>query len=300
MYKPTTMYDAYPPAAPDGELAFTMGEFNGVPPNGAWGLYLYDWNTGDSGRLGNWRLTFTTMDCTDNVLCEPNALGTDERAGAVTVTVARTAGREGSAAVRYATRAGSALAGVDYVAASGTLSFAAGETAKGIPITLINDTLWEGAETFRLDLFGVTGNSALGAATSAVITVSDGDFDGDGIPDDWETTYGLSPTNAADGLGDGDRDGLSNAREFFADCNPTSAASCLQITDIRPHGGGLRVQWRGGAQARQWLEGTSDLLTPIAAWAPLLTNSPPTPLTNAFIHTNGSSALYYRVRARRD
>ena len=39
--------------------------------------------------------------------------------------------------------AGIATAGVDYVAASGTVTFAPGETAKTVPITVIGDTVAE-------------------------------------------------------------------------------------------------------------------------------------------------------------
>ena len=41
----------------------------------------------------------------------------------------------------YTTQDGTALAGSDYVAASGTLNFAPGETAKTVKVQLINDAL---------------------------------------------------------------------------------------------------------------------------------------------------------------
>jgi uncharacterized repeat protein (TIGR01451 family) len=54
--------------------------------------------------------------------------------------------------VKYATRDASATAGVDYVAASGTLTFAAGETAKTIAVAVKGDTLQETGEIFYVDL----------------------------------------------------------------------------------------------------------------------------------------------------
>jgi len=45
------------------------------------------------------------------------------------------------------------------------------------------------------------------------------DSDGDGIPDWWETKYGLDP-NANDAGEDADGDGLTNLAEYMAGCNP--------------------------------------------------------------------------------
>ncbi len=66
------------------------------------------------------------------------------------VTLNRAAAHEVS--VDYATKDGSAKAGTDYTAASGTLTFAAGETAKTVSVALLDDAIDEGKETFRLRL----------------------------------------------------------------------------------------------------------------------------------------------------
>lgn len=47
----------------------------------------------------------------------------------------------------------------DYVAKSGTLTFAPGETTKTITIEVKGDNKREGNETFYLDLFANSGNS---------------------------------------------------------------------------------------------------------------------------------------------
>jgi hypothetical protein len=47
----------------------------------------------------------------------------------------------------------------DYVARSGTLTFAPGETSKTITITVKGDSKREGNETFYLDLFGLGANA---------------------------------------------------------------------------------------------------------------------------------------------
>jgi hypothetical protein len=47
----------------------------------------------------------------------------------------------------------------DYVARTGTLTFAAGETSKTITIVVQGDSKRESDETFYLDLFGNSSNS---------------------------------------------------------------------------------------------------------------------------------------------
>ena len=66
------------------------------------------------------------------------------------VTLHRAAAHEVS--VDYATADGTAAAGADYTAASGTLTFAAGETEKTVSVALLDDAIDEGKETFKLKL----------------------------------------------------------------------------------------------------------------------------------------------------
>jgi len=46
------------------------------------------------------------------------------------------------------------------------------------------------------------------------------DRDLDGMPDQWETRYGLDPGNASDNSDDADRDGYTNIEEFLNSTNP--------------------------------------------------------------------------------
>jgi hypothetical protein len=75
--------------------------------------------------------------------------------------------------VDYATADGSATAGADYVATSGSLTFAAGETVKFVTVDLVGDSTNEGDETLSLALSNATG--ALIARASATGTIADDD-----------------------------------------------------------------------------------------------------------------------------
>src|SRR5262249_22304527 len=69
----------------------------------------------------------------------------------------------------YSTANGTALAGSDYTAVSGTLTFAPGETTKTIIVQALDDTLFEPSETFTVTLSnpssGVTISDGLAAGT---------------------------------------------------------------------------------------------------------------------------------------
>jgi hypothetical protein len=65
--------------------------------------------------------------------------------------------------VSYSTLPGTATAGADYLASSGTLSFAPGERTKTISVAVMGDTLHETDETFQVQLATPTG-ATLGQA----------------------------------------------------------------------------------------------------------------------------------------
>lgn len=74
--------------------------------------------------------------------------------GTAKIIVLRTGGAEGTITVQYATRDYSAFAGMDYTAASGTLTFAPGEASKEIliPIAKTSSGVSNDGKNFSIDL----------------------------------------------------------------------------------------------------------------------------------------------------
>jgi len=101
--------------------------------------------------------------------------GVAENGGILTVTVQRVGGSGGAVSVDYATVDGTAQAGQDYLAAFGTLNFADGVTARSFTVTLLDDTVYEGDETFSLQLGNPGGGAGLGTIPTAVATIVDQD-----------------------------------------------------------------------------------------------------------------------------
>ena len=97
----------------------------------------------------------------------------DEQAGKAVLNLRRTGNAAGALSVAYATEPGGAQAGVDFTAASGTVSWADGDQAdKTIEIMITPDGLVEGSETFVVRLGAVTGGVRSGPA-AAVVTIGE-------------------------------------------------------------------------------------------------------------------------------
>src|SRR4029077_13507830 len=82
-----------------------------------------------------------------------------------TFTVTLSAAYDVPVTVNYSTANGTATAGSDYQATSGTLTFAPGETSKTVTVQVIGDRLAEANETFFVNL---------SSPTNAVITDGQG------------------------------------------------------------------------------------------------------------------------------
>ncbi len=92
-------------------------------------------------------------------------------------TVTLSPASDAAATVAWATSKESgdtATPGTDYTAASGTLSFAAGETSKTVSVKVSGDEVDEDDETLTLTLSGAAGGASIGTA-AATGTIADDD-----------------------------------------------------------------------------------------------------------------------------
>lgn len=104
------------------------------------------------------------------------AYAVGEGAGKVVITVRRVGGVAGATSVHYSTANGTAVAGSDYTAKSGRLTWGNGDsTPKTFAVPIVNDSAVEPNETVRLILSAPTGGATLGNPKAATLTIINND-----------------------------------------------------------------------------------------------------------------------------
>ena len=98
---------------------------------------------------------------------------TPEEGGIAEVAVTRSGGAASGVTVQYATANGSAIAGLDYVAKSGTVTFDAGVNTMIIPVTLLDDDIPDPGEVFLVNLSNPGGGATLGFFTVEQVVLFD-------------------------------------------------------------------------------------------------------------------------------
>lgn len=108
---------------------------------------------------------------------------TTEGAAVAVISVERSRGEDGAVSVEYSTEDDSAVAGADYEAVSGVLSWGPGDgTRRTFQVPIVNDAAAESAEHFELTLSNPTGGAVIDAARgTARVTIVDND-QGDAPP----------------------------------------------------------------------------------------------------------------------
>jgi hypothetical protein len=94
-------------------------------------------------------------------------------AGSLTITVNRTGGSTGAITVAYATANGSAVAGTDYTAGNGKLTWESGDaSSKSFAVAISNKTPFSGAKSFTVTLSSPTGGAAIISPSSAGVSIA--------------------------------------------------------------------------------------------------------------------------------
>lgn len=106
---------------------------------------------------------------------DPATYQVRERDGRVRITVNNPGGAPGDRRVDYETVDGTANAGSDYTARSGTLAFTITDRTETIDIPIMNDSSVEGAETFQVRLKARSGSCIQSLGGPATVTIADDD-----------------------------------------------------------------------------------------------------------------------------
>ena len=147
---------------PTGNAAATLELATGLPACGASGSVC----TSD-GRMLEGPLSVTVPGPAALSVADAEV---DEEPGAkLAFAVTLDRARHAAVTVDYASADGTAVAGEDYTAKSGSLNFAAGETAKTVELAVLDDSHDEGSETMTLTLSNASGaRIADGSATGTI------------------------------------------------------------------------------------------------------------------------------------
>ncbi|MFT7511321.1 MAG: hypothetical protein ACI9QL_000525 [Candidatus Omnitrophota bacterium] len=147
------------------------------------------------------------------------------------------------------------------------------------------------ALVFRLE--GQGGGDANFSLDDINLEVCIPDLDADGIPNTWETRFGLVVTNAADARVDGDLDGLSNLEEYIADTDPNDANDFLQLLIQEARGSVAELRFRSALDRVYALEYRTGFGTD--SWANIRSNFPGTGSPLILRDTNAVHRRLYRL-----
>lgn len=157
------------------------------------------------------------------------------------------------------------------------------------------------AADFFIDDFQVVDLEAIAVTGSVVITrlgLGSGDTDGDGLPDWWESRYGLNPnvSNAAPA----DADWMTDWEEYIADTDPTNSASFFpNIILTNPPPGTMAIVINPTSTSRVYnVQWSTNLLIAPQVWTVLPPEKTGTGSAVQFNVTNDAPGRSYRTGVR--
>jgi Ca2+-binding RTX toxin-like protein len=169
-----------------GDGMVEQDETFGVALSNASNVTISD-NTG-AGILADDDGTGVTLSIANDVTVTEGNTGTTN----ASFTVNLNAAQGSTVTVEYAIQAGSATEGTDYTAATGTLTFTAGQTSQTVVVPIVGDTTDEFNETFTVVLSNPTGAGA---------TLLDGQAVGTILDNDAAPTVSIADASAVEGTG---------------------------------------------------------------------------------------------------
>ena len=115
-----------------------------------------------------------TMNTAGSIMLTASGYSPTQNSGSFSFAVFRTSGSSGAVSVKYSTSNGSAVAGSDFTAQSGTLTWADGDrSVRTITVPWLDTSAYSGAKTFSINLSNATGGAYLGFYTNTLVTVTD-------------------------------------------------------------------------------------------------------------------------------
>ncbi|MDB6029248.1 MAG: phosphohydrolase [Verrucomicrobiales bacterium] len=163
-------------------------------------------------------------------------------------------------------------------------------------ITYLPAHRYRGPDQFTYQVSDSVANS--GVANFALTVIAPPDTNTNGLPDAWETTYGITDPNA-----DADGDGQSNLAEYLANTNPTNGTSVLKIIGATHQESGLfDLTWASIGGTRYRIQSTPTLtntFTDLIRFIDVEMDSAPygSPSTQSFTDTTQTNASrFYRVK----
>ncbi|HEY0461477.1 MAG TPA: Calx-beta domain-containing protein [Pyrinomonadaceae bacterium] len=231
-------------------------------------------------------------------------LGDSGAVPGATITVTRTGATENPFTVNYATSNGTASGGascatpgVDYVPASGTLSFAAGDTSKTFFVQTCSDTVYEGDETVNLTLSSPSAPATLGTPNTAVLTIVENDaqttvkFSAATYTEDESQTAGLGIVRT------GDLSGTTTVNFATSNGTGTGGATCTTGVDYVTNSGTVTFN-PGDTSKIVSVQLCGDMLNEGDETINLTLSSPSAPATlgtpNTAVLTINNTASQYR------
>ena len=162
------------------EVSFTIPIVNDSLSEGNETFAIGLQNPNGENTLGAPRTKLITIvddDTPPTIALAQATLNVAESNGEATVTVQRSGNTDTAASVTYSVNDGTATFGQDYSGTTGgTLNFAVGQTAQTINISILEDILTEGNETFSIMLDSAT-NASLGEQLTTTVSILDNDLE---------------------------------------------------------------------------------------------------------------------------